>query len=432
MKDSRRSVFGWVMYDWANSAFTTTVMAGFFPLFFKQFWSAGVDVTVSTARLGVGNSIAGIVIALSAPFLGAIADSGSLRKRFLIVGAYIGVTSTLGLMFVGRGNWIAAAILFIIGALGFSGANIFYDALLTVVSSAKRMNMVSAMGYSLGYLGGGLLFALNVIMTLHPEWFGLSTAETAVRLSFLSVAVWWGLFTIPLILYVREPKNGRNTSYQSLVYSGFHRLGHTIREIRSLKTVSLFLVAYWLYIDGVDTIVRMAVDYGMSLGFDSNDLILALLITQFVGFPAALFFGKVGDRIGAKPAILTAICIYIMVSIWGACLSTSRDFYILAITIGLVQGGIQALSRSFYARIIPAEKSAEYFGFYNMLGKFAVVIGPALIGGVGLLARRMGAQGSVPSRIGITSISLLFVLGGVLLLRVNEQRARQEIQSVEE
>jgi len=245
------------------------------------------------------------------------------------------------------------------------------------------------------------------------------------------VAVWWGIFTIPLMLYVKEPGPGRYTSYNRVIHGGLRRLGHTIREIRSLKTVSLFLVAYWLYIDGVDTIVRMAVDYGMSLGFDSNDLILALLITQFVGFPAALFFGKIGNRIGAKPAILSAICVYIIVSIWGAFISSTRDFYILAVSIGLVQGGIQALSRSFYGRIIPVEKSAEYFGFYNMLGKFAVVIGPALIGGVGLLARRLGAHGTDPSRIGITSIAVLFILGGVLLFKVDEQKARQEIRSVE-
>ncbi len=425
---NKGTVLSWCLYDWANSAFAVTVMAGFFPLFFKQFWSAGVDSTVSTARLGLANSIAGLTVALSAPVLGAIADKGGARKKFLFVFALVGITCTAALFLVEQNRWLTAMLFYILATIGFSGGNIFYDALIMSVASDKKMHMVSALGFALGYLGGGLLFALNVWMTMQPELFGLSGMSYAVRISFLLVAFWWALFSVPLFLFVKEPvlPDGRRKGFK-MVNAGFRQLSHTFKEIRHLKQIFLFLAAYWLYIDGVDTIVRMAVDYGASIGIDSKDLIKALLIIQFEGFPAAVLFGKLGEKIGAKKGIFIAIGVYFGVTLWGAFMRSSLEFYGLALVIGLVQGGIQALSRSFYARIIPADKSAEYFGFYNMLGKFAVVIGPVLMGYAGLMLKYAGLTSESAARGSIISITLLFLAGAALLFFVDENKARQDL-----
>jgi UMF1 family MFS transporter len=416
------------MYDWANSAFATTIIAGFFPIFFKEFWSIGADINESTARLGLANSIAGLAVAAMAPILGAIADKGTAKKRFLLFFACMGIVMTSSLYLVSQGQWPLAVMLYVLANIGFSGGNIFYDALIKGVASEKKMDFVSALGYSLGYLGGGLLFTLNVWMTLRPEIFGFADAASAVRFSFLSVGIWWAGFSIPVFLFVKEPKGKEANLDLNAVKAGFVQLKETFQEIRHLKNIFLFLAAYWLYIDGVDTVVRMAVDYGISIGFETNDLIVALLITQFVGFPAAIGFGFLGGKIGAKRAIFLAIAIYLGISIWGAFMQEKYEFYLLAIIIGLVQGGIQALSRSFYAKIIPAGKSAEYFGFYNMLGKFAAVIGPTLMGRVGLFVKFLGYSSDIASRLSITSLSILFLAGGILFYFVNEEEAKKEIK----
>ena len=425
-RDSKKAIWGWAMYDWANSAFATTIIAGFFPVFFKQYWSAGADVNVSTARLGDANSLAGIIVALLAPVIGAIADKGSAKKKFLLFFACMGMVMTSSLYLVSMGNWMLAISLYVFASVGFEGGNVFYDSLITGVASEKKMNMVSALGYSFGYLGGGLLFALNVWMTLSPNTFGLAGAGEAVRLSFIMVGVWWAIFSVPIFLFVKEPETAESVSGLNAVKAGLTQLKETFQEVRHIKTIFLFLLAYWLYIDGVHTIVRMAIDYGMSIGFDSNDLIVALLITQFVGFPAAIGFGFLGNKIGAKRGIFFAIAVYLGVSVWGAFMQDKQEFYILAVIIGFVQGGIQALSRSFYAKIIPPTKSAEYFGFYNMLGKFAAVLGPFLMGRVGLLVRFLGYSSDLASRLSITSLSILFVAGGILFYFVNEEKAKEQ------
>ena len=425
--NNNKTIISWALYDWANSAFATTVMAGFFPIFFKQFWSAGADTTISTARLGLANSIAGIAVAIMAPVLGAVADRGTSKKKFLFFFAYMGVVMTLSLYMVSRGDWPLAILIYVIASIGFSGGNIFYDSLITGVASEKKLDFVSALGYAMGYLGGGLLFAVNVWMTISPDTFGFADAAEAVRFSFLTVGAWWALFSVPIFLFVKEPENSKVSGHGGL-REGLAQLKSTFHEIRHLKTVFLFLAAYWLYIDGVDTIVRMAVDYGISIGFESNDLIIALLITQFVGFPSAIAFGYIGQKIGAKQAIFIAIGVYLFVSVWGAFMKDTSEFYMLAVIIGLVQGGIQALSRSFYARIIPINKSAEYFGFYNMLGKFAAVLGPGLMGGVGLLVRNMGYSSDTASRISISSLSFFFIVGGILLYFVDEEKGREEVK----
>ena len=429
--DSKKAIFSWALYDWANSAFATTVIAGFFPIFFKQFWSAGVDTTVSTARLGIANSIAGIIVAALAPVLGSIADRGSSKKKFLFFFTFMGIVMTSSLYLVSKGDWPFAIMIYILSSVGFSGGNIFYDSLITGVASEKKLDFVSALGFSLGYLGGGILFAVNVWMTLSPGTFGFAHSGEAVRFAFLTVAVWWAVFSIPIALFVHEPAGKESFSGLGAVKAGFKQLRNTFNEVRHLKTVFLFLAAYWLYIDGVDTIIRMAVDYGISIGFESKDLIKALLITQFIGFPSAIAFGYLGEKIGAKRAIFIAIGVYLAVSIWGAFMRDKNEFYILAMIIGLVQGGIQALSRSFYARIIPVNKSAEYFGFYNMLGKFAAVLGPVVMAGVGLMIRSAGYSSDIASRASISSISIFFIAGGILLYFVDEKKGREELKYLE-
>jgi len=406
----KKAVYGWAMYDWANSAYSTTVMAGFFPIFFKQFWASELSVNESTFWLGVANAVAGLIVALMAPVLGAIADQGSLKKRMLIAFTVLGVLMTAALFLVVQGAWLLAMMLYIFGAIGFAGSNVFYDALIVDVAKERELDRVSSLGYALGYLGGGLMFAGCVVMTINPEWFGLVDKSEAVQLSFFLVALWWGLFTAPLFLTVHERGESERVLWRESISAGWGQFIETFRHIRQLKTVFIFLAAYFLYIDGVGTIIRMAVDYGLSLGFQSDVLIKSLLLTQFVAFPAALLWGRIAELWSAKASIMVCIAVYIVICIWGANMENSGDFYLLAAVIGLVMGGIQALSRSLYARLIPVEQSAEFFGFYNMLGKFAAVLGPLLMGAASLLT------GS--ARLSILVIILLFAAGALLLYRV--------------
>lgn len=416
-----RSIYSWAFYDWANSAYVTTVIAGFFPIFFKEYFSANVDVTVSTAQLGFANSISSLIIVLLAPLLGAIADVGGLKKRFLFLFAYLGISMSAALSFVGEGAWEAAVFVYVLGNIGFMGSNIFYDSLLLTVSKEKEVDFVSGLGFALGYLGGGILFAFNVWMVHDPAFFGIESDIEAVKISFISVALWWMLFSLPLLFFVKEKKAAQGKGAVQIISEGYRRLLGTIRKIVHLKGLLLFLVAYWLYIDGVNTIIRMAVDYGMAIGFDSKDLILALLIVQFIGFPATLIFAKLAQKWDTKKAILLAIGIYFFITIWAAFMDKIHEFYILAGMIALVQGGIQALSRSYYAKMIPEEHAAEFFGFYNFLGKSAAILGPFLLGVVALITEN--------SRVGIASVAIFFILGAILLIRVDEKKVADEVRS---
>ena len=438
MEANKKAIWGWAIYDWANSVYVTTVMAGFFSVFFKKYWSAGADVNVSTAQLGFANSIASLLVALMAPVLGAIADKGSARKKFLIFFAYLGVLMAAGLFLVQEGQWGMAIFVYVMGIIGFSGANVFYDSLLPSVAGEDNIDRVSSLGFALGYLGGGILLLINVMMFSFPQSFGLLDGAEAVRYSFLTVAVWWGLFTIITIIWLPEAKVSTDSkTVDNYVTAGFKQLVNTFKKIRHIKMVFLFLLAYWFYIDGVDTIIRMAVDYGLSLGFDDKDLIAALLIVQFVGFPAALVYGILGERWGVRKSIYLAIGIYMLITIGGTMMTQKYQFYILAVAIALVQGGIQALSRSYYSRLIPKGQEAEYYGFYNMLGKFAVIFGPILMGVVGLIARRIlmppaptpeqvTAVGQLAARWGIASILILFLLGAILFYFVDVEKGREE------
>ena len=415
-----KTVFSWALYDWANSAYATVVLAGFFPLFFKQYWSDATNVSQSTFQLGLTNSIASTIIVILAPVLGAIADAGNSKKRLLLIFAGLGILMSAGLYFVAQHETLLALSLFALSIIGFSGSVIFYDALIIGICEKDSYDKVSTFGFALGYLGGGILFAFDVYMTLNPTEFGFENSVEAVKFSFLTVSVWWFVFSLPLFFNVPEIKTNNGIKLSQAVLNGFKQLNTTFHNIRKLRMVLLFLCAYWLYIDGVDTIVRMAVDYGMSLGFESSHLITALLITQFVGFPAAIGFGYLAHAIGTKRGILIGIAVYLFVTVWAAQIQDVSEFYMLAIIIGLVQGGVQALSRSFYARIIPQNRAAEFFGFYNMLGKFAAILGPIMMGVVSLLTQS--------PRLSILSISVLFIAGGILLYYVDEEKARDMLE----
>jgi MFS transporter, UMF1 family len=412
---SRQStqVISWALYDWANSAFAVTVMSAFFPLVLKQYWSDGADATLTTFRLGLANSIGGLLIAVLAPVLGAMADQSGARKRYLFFFAAMAVIMTGALQFVARGEWPLAIALYVVAVIGFSGSNSFYDALLVSVAPEPQFDKVSSLGFALGYLGGGLLFALNVATTLWPARFGLADAAEAMRLSFGMVAMWWAVFSIPMLLFVNEPHAEGRLSGWAAASAGFRQLAATFREIPRLRVVFLFLLAYLLYIDGVGTLARMALDYGMALGFDEKHLIVALLITQFVGLPASIAFGHLGARFGAKTGIAIGLCVYVAATFWGYAMERVWEFYALAVVVGLVQGGVQSLSRSLFARIMPGGRAGEFFGFYNMLGKLAVVLGPLLVGSAAL------ATGS--SRAAVAVIGGLFVAGGIVLYFVDER-----------
>lgn len=399
-------ILSWALYDWANSAFATTVMAGFFPLFFKKFWSAGVDTSESTFYLGVANSFAATLIAVLAPFLGAVGDGSGQRKMILFVFTLVAVICTGGLFWVPMGHWQSALTLFASASLAFTGACAIYDALLPSVATEEDLDQVSSLGYGLGYLGGGVLLLVNTIMFLKPHWFGLSDPSQGILWSFITVAVWWSVFAVPVFLFVPEPPHP-NQSVLHAMRSAVTGTWQTARRIMLNRTLFLFLVAYFFYIDGVGTIMKMAVDYGMSLGFEPGDLIKALLIVQFLGFPSALVFGSLAGRWGVKNCLYLCIGIYCLVTLGSAFMTESVHFYGLACGIAVAQGAIQALSRSHFATLIPPEQSGQYFGFFNLVGKFSAILGPALMGVVAL-------WGGDP-RLTILVVLVLFAVGAVLL-----------------
>ena len=406
-----KEAWRWAFYDWANSAFATTVMAGFFPIFFKSYWAADLTDAESTFVIGSANSIVGLLIAISAPIMGAFADAGNTKKKLLVTFALLGIVSTGYLFFIPESSWKFAITFYAIGVIGFSGGNIFYDALLVSVANDNERNRVSSLGFSLGYLGGGLLFLLNVLMFSLPSFFGLNSQIEAVLWSFLSVAIWWSIFTIPLLTGVKEPQVSREgKGFLEISTDAFKSLYQTARTIKQYKSAVIFLLAYFLYMDGVDTIIRMATSYGSDIGLSAQSMIGALLLTQFIGFPATLVFGRYSDKFGHKQTLSFAILIYIGVVLFSSQMDSAIEFFIMASIIGLVQGGVQAISRSYFSSLIPANKAAEFFGFYNFIGKSSVFIGPFMVSGIALVTNS-------PS-LGILSLLLLFIPGLILLRRV--------------
>ncbi len=408
------------MYDWANSAFATTVMAGFFPIFFKHYWSQDIDASESTLVLGAANSSASLILALIAPLLGSLADRGGYKKEILFLTTTLGIVSTLALFFIPEGYWPLAALTYGIAAFGFMASMIPYDSLLVDVTKGKRMDRVSGLGFGLGYLGGGLLFVINVLWYLKPQLFGIPDPSTAVRLSFLSVSIWWALFSIPLFLNVKERREQEKGLSGTMFRHSWHDVFATLRDIAGQREIMLFLFAYFFYIEGVNTTVKMAVDYGLSLGFDSANLITALLIVQFVAFPFAILFGWIGERFGARSGLYLGISVYIMMSLLAYRMTEVWQFYWMAVAIGTVQGGVQSLSRSLYAARIPPERAAQYFGFFNMLGKFSAVLGPIL---VGISVKLSGTPRAT------TMVLLVFFVCGLILLWLSSRHSNKSAGS---
>jgi MFS transporter, UMF1 family len=416
-----KKVFAWALYDWANSSFATTVMVVFFPLFFKQYLTPDQDATTSTFWLGIANGVSSFVLAIMAPWLGALADRGSAHLRFLMAFTAIGVIPTALLAFVGQGQWVFAAVLFAVASLGFWGGLIFYDSMLVKVAPPRRIDSVSGFGYALGYLGGALLLTVNVLMFAKPALFGLASPEAAIRASFISVAVWWTLFAIPIFRTFPSTQKQAPVGAMRALREGFDELIRTFKEVRKYRPVILFLLAYWMYIDGVNTIMKMAVDYGLALGFPADSLISGILMIQFIGFPATLLFGALGDRISPLVGIFVAIAVYCAVTFYAVVMTSVSEFYLMAAAIGCVQGAIQAMSRSYYGRLIPADRAGEFFGFYNMMGKFAAVLGPLLMGTTALLTGN--------ARMAILSVAILFA-GGAVMLVIAARAARKVTPAV--
>lgn len=421
-----RQVLSWALYDWANSAFATTVMAGFFPVFYSIL-SQDISARESQFWFNICLAASSILIAFAAPVLGAIADRGGSRKKFLATFAMLGIIMSASLAWVHAGMWWIGLIIYGFGQIGFAGANIFYDSMIVDVAEEDDFDVISGFGYALGYVGGGLLFLLNVLMVTHPDKFGIADASSALSLSFISVGVWWAVFTIPLMLNVSETPTKNVASAKDSIAQGWRQLVNTFIEIRKLRVVIVFLAGYWLYIDGVGTIIKMAVFFANRvLELPQESLITALLLTQFVAFPAALFFGWLGEKIGPRNGILIGLVVYVSAVVYAwRWLSTSADFYNLAIAIGLVQGGVQSLSRSLYARLIPRSKTAEFFGFFNMVGKFASILGPLLMAMVPVMIS--GAS----ERDAILVLIVLFVGGGFFLSQVDTEagvRAAKEME----
>ena len=410
----RRELRAWALYDWANSAFATVIGAAVFPIFYANVAAAGLPANEATARYAFTASVSLVPVVLLMPVLGAIADYLGAKKRLLGTFLALGVVATATMFFIGRGDWLLASLLFVLGNVGFSGANVFYNSLLPHVAREGEVDRVSSAGYALGYIGGGLLLTINLTWILFPDAFGLADAEMATRLSFVSVAVWWVGFSLPLFRRVPEPPRrleaGEVAGLQP-VRVGVTRLVETLREIRGYRHAFLFLLAFLAYNDGIGTINVMAAAYGTEIGLARSHLIGAILVVQFVGMPCAFLAGILAGRLGTKRTIYLALAVYVVISVLAYFMTTALHFYALAILVGAVIGGSQALSRSLYASLIPQHKSAEFFAFLAVGSKFAGILGPAIFGWVSLLA------GS--SRLGILAIMAFFVVGMALLTRVD-------------
>ena len=427
----QKAIWSWCMYDWANSAFITTIGSAVMPTFFGAVAAVGlsqIQQSRATQVWGLTTAIAAAIVAVLAVVLGPIADYTASKKRFLGVFTGLGIAASLLMVNVGRGDWVLAVVLYAAGRIGFSGANVFYDSLLPHVARPYEMDRVSSRGYALGYLGGGILLAINVAMIMFApqgELWGVPWAEWMPRLSFFSVGVWWLVFSIPIFRNVPEPL-GASAAGQKVgvvVRAGFQRLGHTFHDLGRYKQLLFFLVAFWLYNDGISTIIDMATIYGQEV-FTAQGipdatihLIAALLITQFVGFPFAYLAGRIAQELGTKRSIYLMLVWYALICIGGFFMTQIWHFYALAVAVAFVQGGAQALSRSLYGAMTPKARTAEFFGFFNIVGKFSAILGPVLFAVVG----RLFGQ----SRYSIISLVVFFVVGIMILSRVDEYEGIQ-------
>ena len=425
----RKDLRAWAMYDWANSAMVTTIVTAVFPIYFSKVAAADLDPTMATKKLADATTIGLAIIAVLSPILGTIADRAGIKKRLLAVSLLIGVAAVGMMFFIERGDWQYAAILFIIANIAVNASYVCYDSFLPHLAAPDEMDRVSTAGYALGYVGGGLLLALNLAWIQKPELFGLPSGEglspaqatLPTRLAFLSVAIWWLVFSIPLFRHVPEPPASGDGRID--VLGAFRELGGTFRRLGQFKQAVLMLVAFLIYNDGIGTIIRMATIYGTELGIGTSALIASIMIVQFVGIPFAFIFGAFAKRIGAKRAIFVGLLVYGGISILGFYMKNATHFLILALLVGMVQGGTQALSRSLFANMIPKDRSAEFFGFFAVVEKFAGIFGPWIF------ARVIGVSGS--SRYAILAIVAFFVVGGLILHFVDVDRGFQEARAAE-
>ncbi|PYQ06244.1 MAG: MFS transporter [Acidobacteria bacterium] len=422
----RPELRAWAMYDWANSVFMTTGLL-IFPIYLADVASAGSPVAVATARYSMATTVSMAVVAVLSPILGAIADYTAMKKKMLAAFALMGILATGGMYFIERGDWRLALILFLFANTGVTASIVFYESLLPHIARQDEVDRVSTAGYAMGYLGSSLLMVLNIAWIQKPALFGISSPEMAIRLTFLSSALWWLVFTIPLLRRVPEPPLRLEADERpglNPVAVGFRRLRETLREIRVFKHTFLFLLAFFIYNDGIGTIIRMATIYGREIGIERGALLMPLLLVQVVGIPFSFLFGALADRIGAKPAIFVSLAVYLVISILGYRMTTARDFFVLALLVGTVQGGSQALSRSVFSTLVPRHKSSEFFAFFSVFEKFAGILGPAVF------TIMISATGS--SRSAVLSIIVFFAVGGMLLAFVDVkegQRAAREAEA---
>ena len=416
----RPELRAWAMYDWANSAFYLVVVTAVFPIFFQQVAAAGLDQDTATFRFSMATSLALGLVAVSAPILGALADYLAWRKRLMAVFVLLGVSATGCMYFIREGDWVLAAVLFGIGNFGVATSFVFYDSLLPHIARGDEMDRVSTAGYALGYLGSGLML-IAFLPGIQKDFAAVS------RLAFVGVAVWWAVFSLPLFLRVSEPRRqieADEKDARSAVLISFRRLGETFKEIKSYRQAFLMLLAMLIYNDGIGTIIRMAGIYAVSRGVPQKHIVAAILLVQFVGIPCAFLFGALAGRIGAKRSILLALLVFTLVCIVAYNLETTREFYTIAVLVGAVQGGAQALSRSLFASMIPKHKASEFFGFFSVFEKFAGLFGPFVFGWMILLT------GS--TRGAILSVIAFFVVGGAILTFVDVDEGRRQARERDE
>jgi len=392
--DSKK-FYSWVLYDWANSAYATIVLAGFFPIIFAEYFATSVLSSERTLYLGISNSAASLILIFIAPIFGLLSDKFSNKKLFLLIFASLSIFSTLILSFITKDSYVLASILFSISLLGFMMSNVFYDSMLLNFES-HEYDKISSMGYAVGYLGGGIAFVFTLVFLYFNSNSSIDIISSN-KIAFVFAALWWLLFMIPLIIYWTEKPDYKIHTTNII---------DTFKEIKLNRPILFFLISYWIYIDGVDTIIRMAINYGLILGFTNYDLLVALLVTQFVAFPGTLIINKISELSSIVTTISGCLIMYLIITFLSYSLNSIYEFYLIACLIGFVQGGIQALSRSYFARLIPNGKHSEYFGIYNMLGKFAALIGPLLVGLV--------TYASDNARLGILSISIFFIIGLIM------------------
>lgn len=409
----------WALYDWGASAYSVIITTAVFPIFYKSSaTAAGVNASDSTAYLGYTIAIFTFILALLGPFLGSIADYRGMKKKFFLFFFSFGVLFTALLAFVPFNNWLLLLIFYTIAALGATGANVFYDGFIVDVTTDERMHEVSSRGYSLGYIGSTIPFFISIVIILlaGKEVIPISTTN-ASRISFVITAIWWVVFSIPMVKHVHqlhfiEPKG--NPIAQSFI-----RLGKTFKEIRKYRALFLFLLAYFFYIDGVGTIISMSTAYGTDLGLSATSLLIILFVTQVVAAPFAILYGKLAGKFSEKKMLYVGILVYIIVCTYAFFLETVVDFWILAMLVATSQGGIQALSRSYYGKLVPKEKSNEFFGFYNIFGKFASIMGPLLVA--------FTAQITGKSNYGVFSLVILFLIGLFILSIVPDPKESKPI-----